>query len=67
MCGYNASSNFQLGYGSASWLVVAEMLPPTSRSTLYPFIIAYNCLCNTVLMQLYRPMLAGIGKFEQNY
>ncbi|CAB4070202.1 SLC30A5_7 [Lepeophtheirus salmonis] len=37
---------FMMGFGSISWLFIAEILPPTIRSTTYPLCIAWNWIWN---------------------
>lgn len=51
---------FMTGYGSVSWLVFAEVLPPSIRSTAYPLGIAIMWLINFILTTLYEPMLMQI-------
>ena len=50
-----------MGYGSVSWLVFAEVLPPEIRPTAYPLGIAIMWFINFVLTTLYKPMLDQIG------
>ena len=50
-----------MGYGSVSWLVFAEVLPPEIRPTAYPLGIAIMWFINFILTTLYEPMLSQIG------
>ena len=43
--------NFQIGYGSVAWVIVAEILPTNSRSTLYPLALAFMWMVNFILTQ----------------
>ena len=52
----------QSGYGSVSWLVFAELLPPAIRPTAYPLGIAIMWFVNFILTTLYEPLLTLIGK-----
>ena len=51
----------QCGYGSVSWLVFAELLPPAIRPTAYPLGIAIMWFVNFILTTLYEPLLTMIG------
>lgn len=52
---------FMSGYGSVSWLVFAELLPPAIRPTAYPLGIAIMWFVNFILTTLYEPLLTLIG------
>ena len=43
--------DLQIGYGSVSWVIAAEMLPLTSRSALYPLALAIMWGVNLFLTQ----------------
>ena len=58
---HNVLFFLQAGYGSVSWLVFAELLPPAIRATAYPLGIAVMWFMNFILTTLYEPMLAKIG------
>ena len=53
--------SFKSGYGSVSWLVFAEILPPKIRPKVYPLGIAIMWFMNFILTTLYEPMLSQIG------
>ena len=53
---------FQFGYGSVSWLVVAEVIPPVIRPTGYPLIVASTWLFNFALAHSYTPLTAALQR-----
>ncbi|XP_040575281.1 facilitated trehalose transporter Tret1 isoform X1 [Lepeophtheirus salmonis] len=51
---------FMMGFGSISWLFIAEILPPTIRSTTYPLCIAWNWIWNFGFAHSFLTLLANL-------